>query len=319
MRSCSRICILLGLVCVGPILRADGQESLGVDGSYLGMSAESSGHGASRWAEDESTSDWLREAKEEAEEPTNPWDEPMETERHDFTQSPTVVGRGVRQFEYGFLYVLKTQGEEVENTYETPEMLFRLGLTERSEVRIRYNYAWKQNNEARDLASAEDLRLSFKYQLSEQRRWRPVSAVELRMSVPSGGPDFTVGRTKPGVDFIYGWELFERFTLTGSTGGNGNALGEVGFIDPEVNRRDNYIAWTQSLALGAKLTRRSIGYFEWFGIFTYGREQEASLSFLNCGVDYLINNNMLIDFRVGWGVNEQSEDLFAGIGGGFRF
>jgi hypothetical protein len=35
-------------------------------------------------------------------EPQSPFDEPIETDRHDFTQSSKVVGCGVRQLEYGF-------------------------------------------------------------------------------------------------------------------------------------------------------------------------------------------------------------------------
>jgi hypothetical protein len=79
------------------------------------------------------------------------------------------------------------------------------------------------------------------------------------------------------------------------------------------------MAWTQSVALGAKLGRRSTAYFEWFGIWSKNRREELDLSFLNVGIDYLITNNVLLDFRVGWGLTQQSDDLFAGVGGGLRF
>lgn len=255
----------------------------------------------------------------EEEESESPWDEPIETDRHDFTQSPRVVGRGVRQFEYGILYTNRQEGSEVENSYATPELLFRYGLNDRLELRTRFNYAWKQISDDDDFDGGEDLRLSIKYQVSDHCGWRPDSALELRSSAPTGGESMTTGRWQFGVDYIYGWELGEYFTFAGSSGANGNALGDVAFIDPDADPEDGFVAWTQSFALGARLTERTTGYFEWFGIFTDGREEEASLSFLNFGVDYLINKNLVIDARIGWGLTPESDDVFAGLGGGFRF
>ena len=249
----------------------------------------------------------------------NPFEKPIETERHDFTQSARTVGRGVVQLEYGFLYAHKNEGDLREDTYATPELMVRVGLSERLEFRTRTNYAWKQNNEEAELSGFEDIRFSIKYQLSEQEGRRPESAIELRLTAPTGDSDVSTGRWEPGVDWIYSWELNEYFTLAGSTGANSNALADVAFIDPESDPVDQFVAYTQSVALGAKLTRRSTGYFEWFGIFTDDRDDDVSLSFLNVGVDYLISNNVVIDFRVGSGLNSDSDDIFAGIGGAIRF
>ena len=44
----------------------------------------------------------------------NPWEERIETERHDFTQSAVTVGRGVAQVEGGYTYFYKDTGEELE-------------------------------------------------------------------------------------------------------------------------------------------------------------------------------------------------------------
>jgi hypothetical protein len=100
-----------------------------------------------------------------------------------------------------------------------------------------------------------------------------------------GGDDVSIGRWEPGVDYIYGWKIGDYFTLTGSTGANANALDEVSFIDAEFNPSDQFWAYSQSVALGAKFTRRSTGYFEWFGVFTDGRGDEVSPNFLNVGID----------------------------------
>ena len=107
--------------------------------------------------------------------------------------------------------------------------------------------------------------------------------------------------------------------LAGSTGANQNGLADVAFVEPGFDRGDTFVAWTQSLALGAKLNRRNTAYFEWFGIFSHGREDEVSLSYLNIGVDHLLTKNVVLDVRVGWALTPDADDVFAGIGGGFRF
>jgi len=249
----------------------------------------------------------------------NPFDKPIETDRHDFTQSAKVVGKGVRQLEYGMFYSTLDNGAEREITYAAPELLLRVGLSERTEFRTRFNYAWKYNNEEEDFDGGQDMIFGLKYQLSEPQGRRPESAVELRLSAPTGADSLSTGRWEPGIDYIFTWELNERLSFSGSTGGNANGLGEIGFIEIDTDLEDHFIAWTQSFALGAKMTEKTTGYFEWFGIFTYGREDESSLSFINAGVDYLINPNVVVDFRIGWGLTEASDDLFAGIGGAFRF
>ena len=73
----------------------------------------------------------------------NPYEERIETERHDFTQSTVTVGRGVFQIESGYSYFYKKDGEETESSHTLPETLLRYGLSEDIDLRIRGNYAWR--------------------------------------------------------------------------------------------------------------------------------------------------------------------------------
>jgi hypothetical protein len=242
----------------------------------------------------------------------------METERHDFTQSTTTVGRGVFQVESGYLYLYKEKDGEVESSHSTPEMLLRLGLSDDIEFRLRWNYAWRFIEEEPDLQGAQDMIWSIKLQMTEARDWMPESALEIRSSVPTGGSDFSVGEVKAGFSYIYGWELTENTTLYGSTVYAPNGLGEFSLV-PEEPEAVSFDVWAQSVALGAELTEKNTGYLEWFGLFSKGLEEEFSLSFLNAGFDHYFTDNFLIDFRVGMGLTEDSEDFFAGLGGGARF
>ena len=58
----------------------------------------------------------------------NPYEEPIETDRHDFTQSARTVGRGVVQLESGYSYFYKDTDHEIEHAHTMPEMLWRWGV-----------------------------------------------------------------------------------------------------------------------------------------------------------------------------------------------
>lgn len=248
----------------------------------------------------------------------DPFEERIETERHDYTQSTTTVGRGVVQLESGYLYLYKDQHEEIEQTHSTPETLLRLGLSDDIEFRVRWNYVWKSIQDEPDEEGALDTIWSIKLQMTEQQGWVPESALEIRSSVPTGGSNFTLGRVEAGFDYIYGWKLNERWTFYGSTAYLPGGLGE-GSLIPEEPQSDRFTVIGQSIALGTELTERNTIYGEWFGLFSDGLEQNYSLSFLNFGIDHYFTDDFLIDFRVGIGLTDDSEDFFAGVGGGARF
>ena len=91
----------------------------------------------------------------------DPYEERMETERHDFTQSTTTVGRGVVQIEAGYLYTYKDEGGDIEQAHAAPETLLRIGLSDDIEFRIRWNYGWKFLDNEPQENSAMDMIWSF--------------------------------------------------------------------------------------------------------------------------------------------------------------
>jgi len=238
-----------------------------------------------------SESEFEFENEEESEE------ERIETERHDFTQSTTVVGRGRFQAEFGYTFFQSSGETEVEDSHATPELLLRFGLTEKAEFRLRYNEVWQFGEE--DRSGSEDLRFGFKFRTTEQSGWVPESAL--------------------GLDYIYGWKISPRAEIYGSSGFSTNSLGDFAFR-PDDPAEEEFMLYTQSVALGVELTERVTAYSEFFGLFTDGFEDdEENPVFFNVGVDYYVSDNFVLDVRAGTGLNTDAEDLFFGMGGAFRF
>jgi hypothetical protein len=250
----------------------------------------------------------------------NPWEERIETERHDFTQSAVTVGRGVVQLESGYSFFYNDSGEEVETSHTFPEMMLRVGLSEDIEFRVRWNHVWQFIDESPDGIGAEDLRYSLKFQMTRQPCCGviPTSALELRGTTPTGGEAFTTEQAEFGLDYIYQWEIAEGVTVAGSTGYGTNGFGDFGLV-PEEPAEEHFNFWSQSAVMGFDLTESNTMYAEWYGIFSGGLEDEFVISVFNVGIDHYVTNNFVLDWRAGVGLSDDADDFFTGIGGGYRF
>ena len=248
----------------------------------------------------------------------NPYEERIETERHNFTQSATTVGCGVFQVEGGYSYFYKDTEHEIEQSHTTPEMLFRYGVSDDIEVRLRWNYAWRFIDHADDEASAEDLRLSVKLGVTEQECWVPESALQVRMTAPTGGSAWTTERVEFGLNYIYAWDLNCCWEIYGSTGAGSNALGDFGLL-PDEPADEHFLVWSQSAGIGCDLTEQSVLYAEYYGLFSQDLDDDFVIHMFNLGIDYYVTNDFVLDLRVGKGLSDDADDLFVGAGGGYRF
>jgi len=248
----------------------------------------------------------------------DPYEERIETERHDFTQSTVTVGKGVFQIEGGYTFFYKDEDAEIETSHSLPEMMLRYGLTEDIEVRLKTDYIWRFVDEADNVDGAEDMQLALKLGMTEQNCLIPESALELGITVPTGGSAWSTERVRFGMDFIYGWELTETLKLYGSTGMFENAFGDFGFL-PEEPAGDDFAVTTQSAAIGLEVTERSTMYIEYYGIFSSGLDDNITVGIFNIGVDFYATDNLVFDIRSGTGLTDDSDDFFIGVGGGYRF
>ncbi len=250
----------------------------------------------------------------------NPYEERIETDRHDFTQSAVTVGTGVAQLEGGYTYFYKETADERESAHTTPEMLLRIGLSEDIEFRLRWNYAWVFVDEENDRTGAEDLRYALKLQMTRQCRCglTPTSALEVRGTAPTGGKAFTTEQAEFSLDYIYQWDLGDGATVAGSTGFGTNGFGDFGLVpDEPTNEKFNFL--TQSVVAGVELSEDNTIYFEWFTILSDGLDDEFVVSVYNIGIDHYVTDNFVVDVRAGVGLSADSDDFFIGIGGGYRF
>jgi hypothetical protein len=226
------------------------------------------------------------------------------TDRPDFTEASSTVGLGVAQLETGYTYT-RSAGTD---SHSWGEPLFRLGtFANWFELRAAVSPVSVVSNGTD--SGTEDLYLGTKLWLAQQDGWRPELAVVTQMTVPTGSPAFSADRVLPGVNLLYGWDLSDNLSFAGSTQYN-RAVDE---IDASYNE------WAQSATLGRSLTEKVGAYTEWFAFFPAGSAVALPEHYINGGFTYLFNDDIQFDIRIGKGLNDASDDFFAGAGLSFRF
>lgn len=188
--------------------------------------------------------------------------EPLVTDRPDFTEASSTVGRGVAQLEMGYTYTIDDDGSATTKSHSVPETLMRYGIAhDWLELRLGWNYA-HESVSGLSMDGSEDLYLGVKFGLTSQEGWFPEMAVIPQTTVPTGARNFSAGEVLPGVNWLYGWDINDFLSTAGSTQFN-RAIDDTGIA---------YTEWAQSWTVGYSLTERVGAYTEWFAFFSHGAD-----------------------------------------------
>lgn len=237
-------------------------------------------------------------------------DEPLVTDRPDFTEASSTVGRGVAQLEFGYTYIFDDNGSGDTKSHSYPEPLLRWGIFhDWLELRIAGNLAEEQFAGV-TTAGSEDIYLGFKLGLTPQAGVLPEMALIPQMTVPTGDDAFTGGEVLPGLNWIYGWEINDCLSTAGSTQFN-RSTDEV--------TEGAYTEWAQSWTIAYSLTDRLGAYTEWFGLFPSSADTARVQHYFNGGFTYLLSDDIQWDIRGGTGLNAAADDYFVGTGLSVRF
>lgn len=247
----------------------------------------------------------------------SPYDEPIATDRPDFTEASSVVGRGVLQLETGYTYFNDDEGGTRTQTHSLPETLFRYGISDNVELRLVWNYFWEETSEPgsnvrRD--GADDLFLGAKFALTSQEGLRPESALIIHTVAPTGGLAFTNHHCEIRTNYLYGWDLPNDTTLGGSVG-YGTATDSPG----SNSEFDRYNVFHSSVTHGRPITESVNMYIEYFGLYFDGLSGGRPEHYVDTGLTYLPTINTQFDVRIGFGLNQSAIDYFAGPGFSVRF
>lgn len=247
----------------------------------------------------------------------DPMDEPLITDRPDFTESTETIPAGHLQIESGYTFTYNREGGTRTTDHTAPEMLWRIGVTDSVELRFGWNgYTFSDSlsktgvgggsrkNTSQD---ANDLSLGLKVKLFEQEGWRPHFGIIAGVTVPTGAGGATTGDVDPGIVFLWAYDLSDGTAIAGNVG-----------IALPTEDGHRFVQTTASLSYAFALAEKWGAYTEYFGIYP-SSDSDHDAHFFNTGVTYLVNKDFQLDVRVGLGLNEEAGDFFTGVGFSKRF
>ena len=242
-------------------------------------------------------------------------EEPLVTDRPDFTEASVTVGLGVVQLETGYTYTFDDDGSSSTRSHSYPESLLRVGtLADWFELRFVWNYGDEQFNEfggpIDSGSGAEDLGLGIKLALTPQECMLPETAIVLQMTVPTGSSQFTADEVLPGFNFLYGWDVTETWSTGASTQLN-RAVDDV--------TGDAYVEFAQSWTVNRSFGEHVVGYAEWYVFVPCSADTNHNENYANGGFSVRITDDIQWDIRAGGGLNDAADDFFVGSGLSIRF
>lgn len=249
-----------------------------------------------------------REAAEDDEE------DEIETDRDSFTPAVSVTPTGMFIVESAYSFI---DNDRVADTHSVPELLVRYGMNDWLELRLGWNYevGGAANpisgntpgdfDEETGIETESRMLYGLKAWLTRQDAWMPRSVAIVQGFTPTSGK---LTDTEMSASYVCGWELANRWVW--DSGVRFSTDGQEG---------DDFNTWAASSVLKMPIGERWKVHAEYFGIYTDGRSRETVQHYFSPGAHYLINPNLEVGVRVGWGLNDQAANFFSNAGFGWRF
>ena len=242
-----------------------------------------------------------------------PVDDDLQTDRPDFVEASTTVGKGVLQIESGYTYIRNDDPDDNSTTHSIGEVLFRYGVLEDwLELRLGvFPFSQSQSVTSPTVTNSgvEDLYLGVKIGLTPQEGWWPEMALVPQTTVPTGHKSVTADKALAGVNWLYGWDVTDFIAIGGSTQFNSA-------VDGGTSQR--YTEWAQAVTINYHLAEKVGGYTEYFGFYPSGARTERVQHYVDAGLTYRPTADTQFDIRAGIGLTDASDDYFIGTGYSIR-
>lgn len=246
--------------------------------------------------------------------PENPFDDPIETDRDSFTPTSVTVSPGRMIFEASYSFI---DNRGTPETHSFPEVLIRVGVLERLELRLGWNFeiggggnfvSGIGDEASIDLPGVlEESRLlyGFKYFVNNQADFMPRSSVIVQGFTPTSSES---NKTDFMAAYVLGWGLPGRCQFDAAL-----------HYTTSSEEHDHYNNWAPSAVLRVPVGQRINLHAEYFGIFSTGKERNFTRHFISPGVHVLLTPDVELGVRLGWGLNDQTSRFFSNVGIGMRF
>lgn len=232
---------------------------------------------------------------------------PLSSDRPDFTEGTSTVPLGHVQLETGITW----QEIGAEDSLSVGELLVRYSFAENVEARLGVGSWTRIDVPGGQLDGYEDPVVQVKVRLTPPADDRPPGfpavALLVGTSVPVGSEELTADEWEPEALLAFDWVLTDLLSLGANVG--------VAFPTADGDRLNQVLA---SVSLGIAATDR-LGVF----VETYGFSEEEpdgdATQYVDTGVTFALTDDLQLDARIGFGLNDPSPERFVGVGAVVRW
>lgn len=222
------------------------------------------------------------------------------------------VTQGRVEIEGGYTFVRDRFDGIGRSQHLFPDLLLRLGITDRLELRFGWAgyLAEDYDSRAPDMSASRvlDPTLGFMFDLIDGNDWIPQTAISAAIPVSFQGSPFAASSFQPLSRALYRWDLSERMAVGGTTG--------VGLFRED---GENYWQFEQTAEADYVLTDRLDAFAEWQMLVDRGSVDDRTQHLLSLGVGYLWSDHFQVSWRAGVGLTRYSPDFLTGIRLSLRF
>jgi len=233
----------------------------------------------------------------------NPSREPLISDRPDFTESTATMKRGEVQLEGGDTF----EHAASVKTNTIGELLLRIGIASRAELRIEPGSYTKVTSPDGDASGWVDAALGTKLRLymapDEKPSMVPAVSLIVLTSVPTGSVEFRQTKLQPEAKLAAEWTLSDRIGVATN----------INVSRPRDDENGRYTVFEGSVSFGFELTPRLGAYTEVFG-FAPQLAGVGHSRYGNTGLTFSLTPDFQLDLRGGMGFNGVQPDYFVGAG-----
>jgi hypothetical protein len=224
--------------------------------------------------------------------------EPIEADRPDQTETPSIVPKGMFQMENGFVF----EKDGNAKTFVTPTSLWKYGVNENFELRLITELSFTEADGQR-LDGLNPVKVGFKAKLFDEKGIIPKTSIIAHLQIPdlaskSLKADYYAALFR----FTMQHTLSDKFTLGYNLGAEWDGL------TPNAT-------FIYTLTGGFSITDDLGCYAEIFG---FAPEEETAYHSIDGGFTYLLSNDFMLDASAGFGITENAPDYYVSLGFSFR-
>jgi Putative MetA-pathway of phenol degradation len=225
--------------------------------------------------------------------------EPIQADRPDQTETPSLVPKGMFQLEVGFSY---QKENDKSDSYALPSALWKYGVNKWFELRLITEFV-KEKVDVKDVSGFNTILIGCKIKIAEEKGVIPKTSFIGHLTFPKIASDeYATNYYAPEFRFVMQHTLSEKFSLSYNLGS-------------EWNGETNTPVAIYTLTTGYSITDKLGSYVELFG---FAPKNETANHSFDGGITYLISNNFMLDLSSGFGVTKNAPDYYVAVGFSFR-